>query len=261
MSNWQLMHANSALAMSVKRTSLTQYGLRILRNTKLEVPWSEKAAMLSEFSARLRDSGYSERFRQQLIESVLGGWDKMVVEQEAGRRPINRPQDWQEKRRRQEKVKKKTNWYKTGGFSTVIFCPYTPGSELAKKWREIEAREAETRGWRYKVVESGGRQIRSIVCKNPWAGPCNDPDCYICSTGGTGNCRQPGCTYKVQCLRCKERGPDTVPDFEEAGGNRQGQGKVGVPCIALYHGQSGYCGYTRGGEHQTDQKQTKHQMQ
>ena len=62
MANWQLMPAASAMPSSVKRTCLTQYGLRILRNTKLEVPWSEKAAMLSEFSARLRDSGYSERF-------------------------------------------------------------------------------------------------------------------------------------------------------------------------------------------------------
>ena len=53
MSNWELMHADLALSASVKRTALTQYGLRILRNTKLEVPWSEKAAMLSEFSERL----------------------------------------------------------------------------------------------------------------------------------------------------------------------------------------------------------------
>ena len=80
MSNWQLIPAESALSASVKRTSLTQYGLRILRNTKLEVPWSEKAEMLSEFSARLRDSGYTERYRQQLIESVLRGWDKMLIE-------------------------------------------------------------------------------------------------------------------------------------------------------------------------------------
>ena len=82
----------------------------------------------------------------------------------------------------------------------MIFCPYTPGSELAKKWRAIEAKDAETRGWRYKVVEQGGRQVRSIVCRNPWAGPCNDPRCMICSTGGTGNCKTPGCTYKVQCM-------------------------------------------------------------
>ena len=75
------MHADSAMPASVKRTALTQYGLRILRNTKLEVPWSQKAEMLSEFSARLWDSGYTERYRQQLILSSLGGWDKMVTEQ------------------------------------------------------------------------------------------------------------------------------------------------------------------------------------
>ena len=203
MSNWILMPENSALAMSVKRTSLTQYGLRILRNTKLEVPWSEKAAMLSEFAARLRDSGYNEKFRKQIIQSILGGWDKMLAEHEAGRRPINRSRNWQSEKRRQEKVRKKSNWYKTGGYSTVIFCPYTPGGELAKKWREIEAREADTRGWRYKVVESSGRQVRSIVCKNPWAGTCNDQECFVCTTGGSGNCKQPGCTYKIQCMACK----------------------------------------------------------
>ena len=46
-SNWQLMHADSAMPASVKRTTLTQEGLRILRNTKLDVPWAEKAEMLS----------------------------------------------------------------------------------------------------------------------------------------------------------------------------------------------------------------------
>ena len=156
-------------------------------------------------------------------------------------------------------MKKKTNWYKTGGYSTVkSFCPFTPGNcELAKKWREMEAREAETRGWRYEVVECGGRQVKSIVCKNPWSGPCTDQDCFICSTGGTGNCRQPGCTYKVQCLACRDQGSDTVPDFEEVGGNRQGQGEVGVPCLSRYHGQSGYCGNVRGAVHQDEQKANK----
>ena len=54
MSNWQLIPAESALSASVKRTSLTQYGLRILRNTKLEVPWSEKAEMLKCLAPGLR---------------------------------------------------------------------------------------------------------------------------------------------------------------------------------------------------------------
>ena len=91
MANWLLMAAISAMPGSVKRTALTQYGLRILRNTKLEVEWSVKAAMLSEFMERLRDSGYSHRFRQEILQSVLTGWESIVEEHLAGRRPINRP--------------------------------------------------------------------------------------------------------------------------------------------------------------------------
>ena len=251
------MHANSGMPASVKRTSLTQYGLRILRNTKLEVPWSEKAEMLSEFSARLRDSGYNQRYRQEVIQSVLRGWEKMVEEQEAGRRPINRARSWQEKERRQEKEKKKTSWYKSGGYSTVIFCPWTPGSELAARWRALEARGAESRGWRYKVVELGGRQVRSLVCRNPWAGPCTSPVCKVCTTGGRGPCRRPGCTYQLQCLACKERGPDTVPEEEEEGGGRAGQGVVGVPCLSLYKGESGYSAHVRGQDHDKDMEKKK----
>ena len=251
------MPAMSAMPASVKKTSLTQYGLRILRNTKLEVPWPEKAAMLSEFSARLRDSGYSQRFRQEVIRSILSGWDRMVKEQEAGRRPINRSRSWQKERRRQDKQRKKSSWYRTGGFSTVMFCPWTPGSELANRWKELEVRGAETRGWRYKVVELGGKQVRSLVCRNPWAGPCSSPECMVCTTGGKGQCRRPGCTYKVQCLACRDRGPDSVPEEEEQGGGRPGQGEVGVPCLALYHGESGYSSFTRGLDHQQDLKGKK----
>ena len=36
------------------------------------------------------------------------------------------------------------------------------------------------------------------------------------------------------------------------GERRPGQGQVGVPCLSLYHGQSGYSGYTRGLDHQEE---------
>ena len=43
---------------------------------------------------------------------------------------------------------------------------------------------------------------------------------------------------------------------EEVGGQRKpGQGQVGVPCLSLYHDQSGYSGYTRGIDHQEGQEQ------
>ena len=149
-------------------------------------------------------------------------------------------------------MRKKTTWFKQGGYSTVIFCPYTPESKLAKRWREIEARGADSRGWRFKVVELGGRQVKSIICKNPWAGPCDDPRCFVDTTGGRGSCSRPGCNYQIQCIACRDHGPDSVPEEEkEEGERRPGQGQVGVPCLALYHGQSGYSGFTRGLEHQS----------
>ena len=61
-------------------------------------------------------------------------------------------------------------------------------------------------------------------------------------------CWRPGCTYKVQCLACKKKGPDTVLEKEQGGG-RRGQGKVGVPCFSLYHGETGCSAYVRGLDH------------
>ena len=75
-----------------------------------------------------------------------------------------------------------------------MFCPYTPNSELAKRWREVEARGEASRGWRFRVVELGGRPVKSILCRNPWAGPCSSDRCFICTTGGRGNCGRPAAT-------------------------------------------------------------------
>ena len=38
-----------------------------------------------------------------------------------------------------DEVEKESSWFKAGGYSTVMFCPYTPNSELAARWREVEA--------------------------------------------------------------------------------------------------------------------------
>ena len=102
------------------------------------------------------------------------------------------------------------------------------------------------------MVEQSGRPISSILCTNPWAGPCEAEDCFVCKTGGNGPCGRPGCTYAIQCITCRDEGPSTVPRDEETEGERRpGQGVVGQQADTKYHGESGYSGYTRGGEHQT----------
>ena len=51
----------SAMPMRMKRQSLSQEVVRILRNTDKNLPWSLKAEMLSQFSLRKKDSGYSAK--------------------------------------------------------------------------------------------------------------------------------------------------------------------------------------------------------
>ena len=76
-SNPLLMLENSAMPMKVKRNSLAQEGIRRLRNCSRDLPWSEKAEILSEFSHKLMLSGYSERFRLDIIQSAVRGYQRL----------------------------------------------------------------------------------------------------------------------------------------------------------------------------------------
>ena len=55
--NKLLILMSSAMPFQVKRASLSQEVLRRLRNTRRDLPWSEKAEILSEFSHKLMCSG------------------------------------------------------------------------------------------------------------------------------------------------------------------------------------------------------------
>ena len=62
-SSKSVIHRNSALPDTVKRTVLSQEALRRLLNCSRDLPWNEKAKHLTEFSLRLHFSGYDKRFR------------------------------------------------------------------------------------------------------------------------------------------------------------------------------------------------------
>ena len=85
-SNLLVMLEMSAMPASIKRTALTQTVIRIRRNTRPELPWSVTENLLSNFSARMKASGYDEHYRYQVIKSGMEGFDKMLEEErgEAG---------------------------------------------------------------------------------------------------------------------------------------------------------------------------------
>ena len=67
---------------------------------------------------------------------------------------------------------------------SVMFVPYTPGSQLAKMLRENEEKLAKVTKNRMKIVERTGTQLQHVLTKaNPWKGEdCERTNCLLCNT-------------------------------------------------------------------------------
>ena len=124
---------------------LTQEVVRIRRNISLELPWETTVKHLNNFSARMRASGYGEKYRLEVIKSGVEGFEKMVMEEKNGGRPINQRRTWNEDQRQKKKELQKKNWYRSGGFDVPLFVPHTPNGELAKRMKEVEAKNQQGR--------------------------------------------------------------------------------------------------------------------
>ena len=90
---------------------------------------------------------------------------------------------------------------------SVLFVPRSTGSKLCKMLRAEEQKLTEITGYRIKVVERSGDQIRRILCKkDPFEGaPCGRETCMVCKPEGKGNCRRRNITYQTTCDNCEKR--------------------------------------------------------
>ena len=220
-----VIHAKSALPMQTKRTVMTQEVLRILLHCSKHVQWERICSHINKFTKKLQFSGYSQPFRCTIVDSALNAL-KLIKEKEAlGIRPIHRPKEWRRVEREEEKSRKKKSWYKSGGFDSVLFVPATPESKLKNMYQ----REIGKSGFRVKVVEKVSTSLKSCLQKSsPFKpGRCEREDCFICTSGGTGNCNTEGITYEIECLGdCEEKN--------------------------LYKGETADNGYNRGKKHRND---------
>ena len=94
-------------------------------------------------------------------------------------------------------MEQKKSWYKTNGNQSVIFVPCTP-NETLKKAYEHEIRQSK---FKIKVVERGGTKLKDILHKkDPFKKTnCGRKDCFICTTGGSGNCSRENISYQIKC--------------------------------------------------------------
>ena len=177
---------------------------------------------INKFMVKMQRSGYEQRMKYEVVNSAIKAYKTMVANEENDTRPIHRPKNWKRVERDEQKERKKRNWYKQGGFDSVLFVPTTPKSKLKMMYNNV-IRES---GIRVRVVERTGRTLKSeLQVSNPFAtGNCGRTDCFVCTTTGKGNCNTESVTYKIKCMseNCSRK---------------------------TYIGETGGNAYTRGGEH------------
>ena len=105
--NCKVLLANSAINSQAKRTILTQECLRVIRNTKIELGENTRNKHLTNFMLKMKNSGYSKKYRIEILDSALKAFKKMVDEDSNGVKPLFRNRNWNKENRQFEKKTRK----------------------------------------------------------------------------------------------------------------------------------------------------------
>ena len=222
---------DSACPAQQKRTILTQECLRRLRNTKIDLGEDIQNYHLSMFMLKLKNSGHSAKYRKQILESALKGFEKMKLEDKNGTKPLFRGRNWDAENRAKKKSYQKTNWYNKEGqkskderivYKTVLFVPTTKDGILVKMLKKREEELNRFSNERIKIVEEGGTKISTLLTNNPFpVSKCNGKAlerCFVCKSLGEDNpkisCRNNNVGYRLGCDTCAGRGKNRIYEGE-----------------------------------------------
>ena len=144
-----------------------------------------------------------------------------------------------------------------------MFIPYTPGSELAKKWRENEENFSKITQNKIKIVERTGTKLVDLLTKaDPWKGAdCQRENCLLCLTkmktekNKTQDCHKRNVVYETRCLTCERKEQDKIDNLEiEEQEKKQEKSKIK---LYKYIGETSRSSFERGWEHVNDMAQLK----
>lgn len=234
-SSKSVVHNRSAMPLRSKRTVITQDILRIIMRCSPLLTWERVKVHLDEYMMRLQFSGYSEKFRVQVIRSAMTAYKKILSEVTNGKRPMYRRKQWKQNIRTKEKRERKENWYKQkkttkeNVFKSVLFVQPTRGSALKKKYEAVIRKSS----CNVKVVERAGTSVKKQLQKSyPFKKKkCHD-GCFVCLSNGEGNCRRSNVNYEIKCIR--------------------------EGCSFVYKGETARNAYCRGEEHLKGIENEKH---
>ena len=92
-SNSLVIMKSSAMPFATKLAALSSEVLRRLRNTSRDLPWSEKADILTDFSRALMCSGWDAKHRHDFIMAGIIGYHRQLERDDSGVTPLYRPWD------------------------------------------------------------------------------------------------------------------------------------------------------------------------
>ena len=224
--NNKVILKDAAISSSQKRTILTQDCLRRLRNTKIELGKDVQVFHLNNYMLKLKHSGYSAKYRAEILDSSFKAFEKMVEDNRNGVKPLYRSREWNREERNKLKQEKKVNWYKKTGknkieYKTVLFVPVTKDGKLAKEMKKREEEINKYSEERIKIVEDGGIKLKNmLVNKNPFTKTkCEQRKCALCQHSSTQSkipCNTSNVGYRFNCDTCASRGTPMVYEGETA---------------------------------------------
>ena len=131
--NRRVILASSALPWQQKLNILTNEALRRLRNTSEKLGLEVQNNHLNDFMIKLKDSGYSPGFRQQVVVNAKKIYQSQVQKDRDGSKPLYRPRHLIDSDRAAAKNKSYKWWNKKGTPpNAVMFVPPTPGGKLLR---------------------------------------------------------------------------------------------------------------------------------
>ena len=213
MANKYTMMANSAVSDRVKRSSMTNEAMRRLLCCSGNLNQSTRDEIMEDFARMLKRSGYSERFRHEVISDAVRGYQKKLQKEAEGGRPVDRPREYQEVERRMARTEKRERYYRKENRSSkvregVIITPPTPNSILANEMKKICVEELRGSNISLSVQERGGRRLAQELGVTVPGGSqklnCQRFNCFPCNTGNEGVCRKTGAGYQIDCNVCGE---------------------------------------------------------
>ena len=113
MTTRQMIRESSAIARQQKRTIFTQEVIRRMKNCSPELEVGRRNEFLSDLMQKMKNSGYCEKFRLEVLKSGMKAYNIMVENDRNSTVPMYRSREWKEKERREEKQGQLTSWFKT----------------------------------------------------------------------------------------------------------------------------------------------------